>query len=98
MPKKEKRRAIAMAGTSFITPPATLHESMPGEHPPVATAGTSFIAPPATMHDNDCTLWCLIEGESTPFKVTAPIDKDVADLKKLIRAEGERGSLGHVDA
>jgi hypothetical protein len=30
------------------------------------------------------TLYCLVEGDDTVFKVTASLDKDIGDLKVLI--------------
>jgi hypothetical protein len=33
------------------------------------------------------TIWCLVEGESTPFSVMVPSDHTVDGLKKLIEAE-----------
>ena len=34
------------------------------------------------------TLWCLVEGDSRPFKATALDNADVSDLMKLIKEEG----------
>jgi Crinkler effector protein N-terminal domain len=56
-------------------------------------ATTSSIAsarnPAAAIADDTIhTLWCLVEGDSTPFKITAPPNIDIVDLKKLIREEG----------
>jgi hypothetical protein len=31
------------------------------------------------------TLWCLIDGDKTTFKVIIPIDSDIADLKDSIK-------------
>jgi Crinkler effector protein N-terminal domain len=33
-------------------------------------------------------LWCLIQGESTPFEVIAPVNVSINQLKKLIKEEG----------
>ena len=44
------------------------------------------------------SLWCLVDGDSRPFKVTALDDADVTDLKKLIKEEGKKGILCDVDA
>jgi len=33
-------------------------------------------------------LWCLIQGESTPFMVTAPVDINIFQLKELVREKG----------
>ncbi len=32
-------------------------------------------------------LWCLIEGTTTPFSVTASPDVDIDELKKMIQRE-----------
>ena len=40
---------------------------------------------------SDVTLWCLIEGDSAPFTVTAvtaPLDIDIDDLKNLVHEKG----------
>ena len=34
------------------------------------------------------SLWCLVDGDSRPFKVTALDNADVSDLMKLIKEEG----------
>ena len=34
------------------------------------------------------TLWCLIDGDSTPFPVTVPTTGDVSDMKRHIWEEG----------
>jgi hypothetical protein len=55
--------------------------------------------PAATMSDDAArTLWCLIEGESTPFGVTAPANAIIEDLKKLIHQEKEKGILRDINA
>ncbi|KAM6498799.1 hypothetical protein JOM56_006747 [Amanita muscaria] len=33
-------------------------------------------------------LWCLIEGDRKPFKVTPPLNFDIDDLKVFIHAKG----------
>ena len=33
------------------------------------------------------TLWCLIHGDKTVFKVKIPIDSDIDDLKDKIKQE-----------
>ena len=37
---------------------------------------------------SDVALWCLVEGDSTPFKVIAPLNADIDDLKTLVRERG----------
>ena len=39
-------------------------------------------------------LWCLIEGDSMPFKVTAPVNANINRLKELVRDD----ALRNVDA
>lgn len=51
-----------------------------------------------TSDDEARTLWCLIEGESTPFKVMAHLNTDINDLKKVVREERKNGALRNVDA
>jgi Crinkler effector protein N-terminal domain len=33
---------------------------------------------------NSRVLWCIIGGDTQPFKVTAPINNDIFQLKELI--------------
>jgi hypothetical protein len=40
----------------------------------------------------------LVEGERLAFRVTASVDNDVEDLKKLVQLEKKRGSLHDIDA
>jgi Crinkler effector protein N-terminal domain len=46
--------------------------------------------PPAVSAEYE--LWCLVEGDRTPFPVTVPTGTHVAGLKKLIRADGINAS------
>ena len=41
---------------------------------------------------------CLIEGDSSPFKVKPTGSNDIIDLKKLIWEECKNGVLSSVDA
>jgi Crinkler effector protein N-terminal domain len=43
---------------------------------------------PSSMQCETRTLWCLIDGETTPFKVTAQTDTDIDDFKKIVLKEG----------
>jgi len=43
-------------------------------------------------------LWCLVEGDLTPFQVYAPLFMNIAQLKKLIHEEGKDGVLRGIDA
>jgi hypothetical protein len=52
--------------------------------------------PPAVSAEYE--LWCLVEGDRTPFPVTVPTGTHVARLKKLVHAEGINGVLKDVDA
>jgi hypothetical protein len=49
---------------------------------------------------NDATraLWCLIDGEFTAFKVMAPPNIDINDLKQLVSQEKDKGILRDVNA
>jgi hypothetical protein len=44
------------------------------------------------------TLWCLVEGDSSAFKVKPTLNADVDDLKALVYEEGKHGILRDVDA
>ena len=51
----------------------------------------------ATMSDvAPRSLWCLIDGESTPFKVIAPLNTDIYNLKELVREMGKNRTLRNV--
>ena len=52
----------------------------------------------AMADDEVRVLWCLIQGNSTVFKVTASVDVDVSDLKKLVQEEHKNGMLSTTDA
>ncbi|KAG0045505.1 hypothetical protein BGZ83_009310, partial [Gryganskiella cystojenkinii] len=39
------------------------------------------------MTDNQWTLFCLIDGEDTPFSIQIPSSKTIDELKKAIKAE-----------
>ena len=57
--------------------------------------------PPAVSVANaPYQLWCLVQDESTPFKirVMSPTHIDVHDLKELILDRGKAGTLKDVDA
>jgi hypothetical protein len=40
----------------------------------------------------------LVEGERLAFRVTASVDNDVEDMKKLVQLEKKRGPLRDIDA
>jgi hypothetical protein len=44
--------------------------------------------PPVSAENAQYTLWCLVEGDSSPFPVTVPAGTNVAVLKKSIHTEG----------
>ena len=48
--------------------------------------------------DQSRTLWCLVYGDSAPFKIVAPVNIDVDDLKKLVLEEVKQGDLINVNA
>ena len=63
---------------------------------PVATEGGEESS--LAMADDEVrVLWCLIQDESTPFEVIAPVNASINQLKKLVKEEGidvtERDSI-----
>jgi hypothetical protein len=50
------------------------------------------------MTSDTRALWCLIEGDSTLFEVTAPVTASIHRLKQLIHEERKNGVLRKVDA
>ena len=56
------------------------------------------LQPTQSMQDGTRAVWCLVEGDSSPFKVTVAVTADIGDLKKLVREEGKNASLRGIDA
>jgi hypothetical protein len=52
----------------------------------------------ASIATSTYELWCLIEGDSTPFAVNAPYATYTFELKRLIHKRPESGILQGVDA
>ena len=44
------------------------------------------------------TFWCLIQGDSAPFQVTAPVNASIDHLKELVHVKRKKGALRNVDA
>jgi hypothetical protein len=55
-----------------------------------------FLFPPYAMSQEHRTLWCLVDGDSKPFKVYPAIDTDVSLLKKLVHEECIDASKGDI--
>ena len=49
-------------------------------------------------NDPSHVLYCLIKDDSNPFKVTAPVDASIIDLKNLVWEERKHGVLRDIDA
>ena len=72
---------------------------MPEARPPVSTQLSLFSYLTLILRTKrTISLWCLIDGDSRPFEVDAPVDVNVNRLKEAIRAKKERGFLRDVDA
>lgn len=84
--RKGKGRAPVPAQTS-TQPQATTSRIASARNPAAAMADD-------TIH----TLWCLVEGESIVFEVTASANASINRLKELIREKGKNGALGNIDA
>jgi hypothetical protein len=39
------------------------------------------------MSDLEYTLWCIIKGDTIPFKIKAVGSSDIADLKRAVKEE-----------
>jgi hypothetical protein len=52
----------------------------------------------AMADDARRTLYCLVKCENVVLKVTAFVDNDIADLKKLVKQEKKNGTLRDADA
>jgi len=52
----------------------------------------------STTMNGAITLWCLVKGDTSLFKVETTPEHDIADLKALIQEERKNGVLGRVDA
>jgi hypothetical protein len=61
---------------------------------------TPTVAEPLTptSHLTAQKLWCIVEGQTTPFAVTVSLDVSIDELKKLIREVKEKGTFREVDA
>jgi hypothetical protein len=70
---------------------------LPAQQPQATTSRIASGLNPES-EDAPCQLWCLVEGDSTPFKITSPTNIDIDDLKKLIHEERKQGVLQGVDA
>jgi hypothetical protein len=42
----------------------------------------------SSTHDQARVLWCLIDGDLSPFKVIVPINCDMSYLRDLVRVRG----------
>ena len=49
-------------------------------------------------NDPSHVLCCLIKDDSNPFKVTAPVNASIIDLKNLVWEERKHGVLQDIDA
>ena len=47
--------------------------------------------------DTQRELYCLVDGDQLPFRVTASVENDVEDLKKLVQMAKKRSSLRDVE-
>lgn len=50
------------------------------------------------MTNNTRVIWCILKGDSVPFRIAAHIDATVDELKELIRSPKESGALRGIDA
>jgi hypothetical protein len=55
----------------------------------VSVPTTSGQLPSSILKTDDppLTLWCLIEGQSSPFEVGIPASTDIGDLKEAIKVK-----------
>jgi hypothetical protein len=49
-------------------------------------------------NDAHRTIWCLVKGYYVPFRISAPIDATVDELKVSIKARNENGACRGIDA
>ena len=42
--------------------------------------------------------WCFVEGDATPFSITAMPTISISNLKDKIKEKGKNGVLSNVDA
>jgi hypothetical protein len=60
-------------------------------------SGHPLLFSPYTMSQGEHhTLWCLVDGESKPFKVYPAIDTDITLLKELVHEKGIDASKGGI--
>jgi hypothetical protein len=58
---------------------------------------TADPAQTTSSSDSNCTLRCLVEGDSAPFVVDVEADGEIGALKKTIRDERKHGVFRDVD-
>jgi hypothetical protein len=91
MANKEKRRSRRVStpvpAQTSTQPQATTSSIASARNPAAAIADD-------TIH----ILWCLVEGDSTVFEVTASVNASINRLKELVREKGKNGALGNIDA
>jgi len=51
-----------------------------------------------TEKNTNLILYCLIDVNTTPFRVSCPPNTDVYDMKTLIHEAGKHGALRNIDA
>ena len=61
-------------------------------------ASTSMQQPSPVQLGGDRTLWCALDDDYVPFVVTASVNTNIAQLKKLVLEERKNASLRGVDA
>jgi Crinkler effector protein N-terminal domain len=75
----------------FLSNSDKCHSAVGTSTQPQATTSRIAFAhnPAATMFDDTArTLWCLVEGDSTVFEVTASANASINRLKELVREKG----------
>ena len=71
---------------------------MPEARPPVSTQLSLFSYLTLILRTKrTISLWCLIDGDSRPFKVTALDAADVTDLKEFIKEKRKESILRGID-
>ena len=63
-------------------------ETNPPSSSQPSTQGGSHVQAKSSTQDETRTLWCLIDGDLSPFMVTVPTSHYVGDLKELVWEKG----------
>ena len=66
--------------------------------PPIWHSPKAQVALPTMTNDTHRDLWCCIKDDPNVFEVTALVDANIGQLKKLVWEQRKNGALQEIDA